>query len=646
MTLIETPNVATDKPEADGFSQMMRDKPEEVLSSYKSRTAKEIVLMAEVWKQGQDNGVARSPEGLLQTFLHHLDGKKVPKAVKLPTENDLSDRAWAALTGLEGGFTSQFSAHPELRAKLISAWPGIFKWCRYFHDQRVKPERDSEKAQSAISTISTTIRGLYIDAELRARIRATVGIVTLCTSLCLHPGAPMSAFIPFSLLHTDTWDDMEEIVAAAGGKPEAVAKALLGRLKITINKSPINVDQACTLVFLLTTLTKFPGHALTFTILADNAAWVVSRMLFLVSQVIDAAPEKMDTYLPCIRGGLTFLRGALVRYDSPRLVSQAIDAGLLQTICVLSPLLKDGDSQSPKQSLRFLLRDVLPKSMMFRSVIKVMKREHKEIDPDDIDETIMRSYLREEWMSWVLLLYLRLTIAKFPKEVRGKAGASCDSVACAKRGQKSEFLRCTGCLYVYYCSKACQKVAWPIHREMCKLKKSSKATGGSPMFSDQDAQFLREVISTDAQIHLPHLRKLAARRFPAEPVENHIICVDYTNPLYPAGTCSLKNIKTYVFPPVSDEAADPANVQAQNAEMIKMVRGNPREYTFIEATFAHGEERLTRNLMMRLNMWLHPAQEQLHSALNWQNNKCKNQDGPTVGLLELFSAMNVRYADL
>jgi hypothetical protein len=76
------------------------------------------------------------------------------------------------------------------------------------------------------------------------------------------------------------------------------------------------------------------------------------------------------------------------------------------------------------------------------------------------------------------------------------------------------------------------------------------------------------------------------------------------------------------------------------------VRLNPREYTFIEATFAYGQQRLTRNLMLRPNRWVHPPEEKLYSALNWQNNKCENQDGPAEGLLELFLAMNIQCADL
>ncbi|KAJ6552836.1 hypothetical protein B0H19DRAFT_1030031 [Mycena capillaripes] len=627
--------------------EMMRDNPEQVFASHKSWTAEEILLVTQAWKEKQEIGAAVTHGGMLQTLLHHINGRKVPKTVKPPTVNDLSDRAWSSLAALEGGFVSEFPTNPELRTQLISASPGIFKWCRYFYDQRVSAEKDPGTAEKTISTLSTGILHFYTDATVRATIRATPGIITLCTRLCLHPAASGGPFTLLSLLHADTWDDKNEIVAAAGGKPEVIARILLDRLRLAVNKSLVDGDKTSTLASILTTFISLPNHPLAFAILADTGTWLVARMLFLVSQAMDLSDslEQREKYSPCIRTGITFLRGAMVQYDSPRLVSQAVDAGLLRAICALSPVL-DGDLAESKPSLRFILRDILPKSMMYRSVIKVMKSEHKEIDPDEVNETIMRSYLREEWMSFVVLLYSRITIAKFPKELKVKGNTSCDSVTCSKKGPKSEFRRCSGCLYVYYCSKECQKEAWPIHRDMCRLKKSSIATGGSPMFSEQDAQFLREVISADAHIHHPHLQKLARRKFPNEPQENLIICIDYTNPLYPAGTCSLKNIKTYVFPPVSDEAADPANVRAQNAEMMKRVRQNPREYTFIEATFAYGQQRLARNLMLRPNMLVQPVQKELHSALNWQNNKCENQDGPAEGLLELFLAMNVRYADL
>ncbi|KAJ7859460.1 hypothetical protein B0H14DRAFT_2746429 [Mycena olivaceomarginata] len=484
---------------------------------------------------------------------------------KVPKSRQAARRVGSCLASfdsLAGIFSSDFSLDPTSRTQFISAWPGVFKWCCYFYAQR-RPS-------------APLIIGLYIDTEVRATVRGdnrhhrALHPSVLASSLAdrwLHSALP---------LLSSTWEDIDAVCAVAG-KPETFAKMLLDRLRTTVNQSPLRVDYAFTLTRILTTVIALPGHSLAFAVLADNATWIVARMLFLVSLSIGSSVgEQRETYSNCIRIGITFLRGAMVEYDSPRLVCQAIDAGLLRTICALSRIL-DGDLEESKPVLTHILREILPQSMMYRSVIKVMQGEHKEMDGEVIDKEIMRSYLREEWMAWVLLLHLRGTIAKFPKEVKGRGSVSCDCVTCTKRGKKTELLRCAGCLYVYYCSKTCQKEAWPIHQ----------------------------------------------RKFPNEPVENLIICIDYTNPIYPAGTCSLKNIKTY---------------------MIKMVRRNPREYTFIEATFVYGQQRLTRNLMTRPNMWISPAAK-MASALDWQKNKCENHDEPSVGLLEFLLAVTTS-ADL
>lgn len=95
------------------------------------------------------------------------------------------------------------------------------------------------------------------------------------------------------------------------------------------------------------------------------------------------------------------------------------------------------------------------------------------------------------------------------------------------------------------------------------------------LFYESDAKFFRQLFGSDANVHLPHLRKLAARQFPKEPGENFVICVDYTNPEYPAGTCSLKNIKTYKFQDLEGDPAELENVNRQNAEMIKMYVCSP-----------------------------------------------------------------------
>ncbi|KAF7309335.1 MYND-type domain-containing protein [Mycena indigotica] len=613
------------------FVDAMRDDPAKTISSYETLTAPEITYVVENW---QTNREKISLDTVLRVFLYHLDGKKVPKQNKPPTGsgNDPSDRAWAAIGALHYRWSDDFRTCPALRTQLSTAWVGVFKWCNYLYTQRVgSGQKTMIEAASAITRISLAIRHLLSDGELHAKIRATDGIITLCSRLCLHAAAPLQAFIPLSFLAKFSWDDLDEIVASVGSDHDTVAKIIVERLRRVINTTPFPADVVGVFLLILVGLVAHPQHSLTFFVLLDhNAIWVVTRALDMAAEALQSAnvSDSRLSLLTCVGSALIFLRAGLVELEPPKLVSQSIDAGLLHSICILSVELDKPDvAASLRNDLRAILGTILPQSMMFLSVIKIMKREHRDIDPDLVDLTIGQSYLTREWYTWILLLLNRSQIAKLPKEIKGVRRIGCDNPACGKTGRRKELLRCSGCLYVYYCSKACQKAAWKNHKPMCRLKKDAHATrnqvGFRTLFTEQDARFLRETVSTESHIHFHHLKKLAQRTKPNEPVENHVIGIDYTNPKYPAGTCYLKNIKTYTFPPVDKDALDPANVAAQNEEMINIVRRNPRSYTFIEAVFMHGKDKLTRNFVFRPNIFANGSQFPAEH-LDWQNNRCEN----------------------
>lgn len=130
---------------------------------------------------------------------------------------------------------------------------------------------------------------------------------------------------------------------------------------------------------------------------------------------------------------------------------------------------------------------------------------------------------------------------------------------------------------------------WPNHKRMCKLKNEMNGRNGASLrrastailtsragpdmrlsFLESDAAFFRKLFGADAHAHMPHLRRLAKRDFPREPGEHFVICIDYTDPAHPAGTCSLKNIHTYQFQTLTGREYDTANVDGQNQEMITM----------------------------------------------------------------------------
>ncbi|KAK7031974.1 hypothetical protein R3P38DRAFT_3265884 [Favolaschia claudopus] len=268
------------------------------------------------------------------------------------------------------------------------------------------------------------------------------------------------------------------------------------------------------------------------------------------------------------------------------------------------------------------------RNLVYLSVVKVVDREMNDIDDATLEKGVDGSWLAGDWRSLQEVLTLRRSVAKISKEEKGSSRTLCDSKKCGKMAPKKELQRCGGCLNVFYCSKQCQKEAWPNHRALCRLRTEDRATqtteDRNALFPKADAQFFRELLSTDAGLHLGHMQNLAKREFPREKQgEYFALCLDYTDLRYPTGTCSLKDIRTYTAPPMNGEDEDEEVVVEHNKEMVRMVLRDPKAYTFIEATFAWGERRMSRNFMIRPNIW----DKHVPQMVNFLGKKmCANED--------------------
>ncbi|KAJ7117219.1 hypothetical protein C8R43DRAFT_1137738 [Mycena crocata] len=631
---------------AASFIQGVSDDEENIYESLKGVNSPGIFFMAQCWKTSSRE--LFSGTVLLKLFLYHLDDRKVPKAHLPAIHNDPSERAWASLIGLGEKFVTQFPANPKFRRRLMAGWPGIFKWCQYFYTQRVSPEEVFDRARKNIYVLVDVISDFIRDEQLSKIMVKTDGMIQLCTKLWMHRATPpaISGFVMYSLLSESEWDDMNEVCAAAGEKPDLVAQIAVNRLRTAMDEQPMRPAHVSMLTFTLITISRLAFHRLTQAILNEQAASVVTQMLNLVAKALRGKSGTPDhDYMECINAGFTFLRFALIRNQSPRWVAQAVDAGVLRVICELAPVIDAHMHQFGRDYARHIVRESIPKHLVYLSVVKVVDRELSELDDAAVENGVGQSWLREDLASLVHVAALRSRVADLPKSGKGGAHTACESVACGKFGSRKELQRCTGCLHVYYCSKKCQKDAWPNHRAICKVKtalrESDSKEQGRRMFARTDVEFFRELFSTDAHRHLPHLHRLAKRQYPTETRGEHFaICIDYTNLQYPTGTCSLKDIRTYEFPPLTGEELDPENVVAQNNELINMVRRNPKGYTFIEAKFVWGEQILTRNFMIRPNIWQSPGTE----MMNWHGKKmCEHEkaEANAAGFIEQFLGLNL-----
>ncbi|KAJ7117217.1 hypothetical protein C8R43DRAFT_1242166 [Mycena crocata] len=437
---------------AASFTQGVSDDEENIYESLKGVNSPGIFFMAQCWKTSSRE--LFSGTVLLKLFLYHLDDRKVPKAHLPAIHNDPSERAWASLIGLGEKFVAQFPVNPDFRTRLMAGWPGIFKWCQYFYTQRVSPEEDFDRAWKNIYVLVDVISDFIRDEQLSKIMVTTEGMLQLCTTLWMHRAAPptISGFIMYSLLNDSEWDDLNEVCAAAGEKPDLVAQIAVNRLRTAMDEQPMRPAHVSTLTFTLITISRLAFHRLTQAILNEQAASVVTQMLNLVAKALRGKSGTPDhDYMECINAGFTFLRFALIRNRSPRWVAQAVDAGVLRVICELAPVIDANMHQFGRDYVRHIVRESIPKHLVYLSVVKVVDRELSELDDAAVENGVGQSWLREDWLSLVHVAAIRSRVADLPKSVNGGAHTACESVACGKFGSRKELQRCTGCLHVYYC---------------------------------------------------------------------------------------------------------------------------------------------------------------------------------------------------
>lgn len=369
------------------------------------------------------------PDTLVKIFLWHLSSDKVPSKPTPSVENDSSERAWACLLGLgHPKFTVALGDNADWQRRILKSWPGIFKWAKFIFNQRVTPESDSQDAKEVLSVLAYLICCFSTIPKLAVELRKTGGLIDLLTRLWVHKHAETyHASSALYLMLNGCMAKELDVVCNAGGGPQEVAKLALSRLKKAINTPSPSAIHISTHTYVLNNLGRLPRHPLTACVLSEHAAWNVTRMLVIISKLIGSS-LKPERYLQeCVYAGFAFLRYGFIRDDSYKWVCQSLDAGLLPVIIELSLVVENIDHHHPKECLRHILRETLPKHMIYKSVIKVMKREMEDVDAEMVDRRVRKSYLKEDWMSLLLLTELRSNVAQLPKSLR-PGGVACDNI--------------------------------------------------------------------------------------------------------------------------------------------------------------------------------------------------------------------------
>ncbi|KAJ6586006.1 hypothetical protein B0H19DRAFT_1228164 [Mycena capillaripes] len=236
-----------------------------------------------------------------------------------------------------------------------------------------------------------------------------------------------------------------------------------------------------------------------------------------------------------LRGLLSALVDHLCSFPRHRWITESLRAGLLHAVftCATGPHLEEIWT-----SLEDILRDILPASTVYHSVLLQLRVSFAEMRDRDDAATFSDAGLFKLWESFVGLVDMRLRVADEYHAGTLTSMKACENLKCAKICHKHELKRCSGCLITFYCSRVCQTNDWRHggHRQTCgDLSVRRKQVAEYSHVCVSDRSFLRALVHHEyttrweeiARLHLSFMHKNAGE-------------VPYTIFHFTAGSCEIE----------------------------------------------------------------------------------------------------------
>ncbi|KAJ7153320.1 hypothetical protein C8R46DRAFT_474392 [Mycena filopes] len=202
---------------------------------------------------------------------------------------------------------------------------------------------------------------------------------------------------------------------------------------------------------------------------------------------------------------LTFAFNLVIHYAGapPGLawVSELLKSGSLRAFALAVATHQGHDPLD--QQLRAYIDVLLTPYMVYRSILLLMPRCLSEAEEFTKSNGFKASGIFPQWQAFYNLVQARLTFLQSSDAAPTAAVKSCDNIECFKILFKSELSRCSTCLDLYYCSRACQSADWRAgHREACgKFSTLRRLPGMFLTVHDQPLSRLKHICRRRAAIH-------------------------------------------------------------------------------------------------------------------------------------------------
>lgn len=303
---------------------------------------------------------------------------------------------------------------PTFISNFRDAWKGVWAWLEFLHTHCVLRHEYGETIMlQALRIIPfiITIFAFNPEGYLRSSISRTPGVFRVLVPHWLQEGvdstqdlANIEAEFNFSsalssLLQGEEGQDatvLANVVDAADGGADAIAKVAVNHLRIVITKSPPDIHAILFRLFLVSVFSTTVCPPLRSAMLLNESLSIIIDTM----NVMTAQPAEFFThsiFTPLATFTFRTLVIALESSNGPLWIAQALDAGLLPAVLQLGLRLAQSDidsvrAKTPPQKVF----NIVQQHFVYRSVLRRLPKALKKIDRGDIDGRLTGP-IRDGW---------------------------------------------------------------------------------------------------------------------------------------------------------------------------------------------------------------------------------------------------------
>ncbi|KAL5525743.1 hypothetical protein ACEPAG_7080 [Sanghuangporus baumii] len=310
---------------------------------------------------------------------------------------------------------------------------------------------------------------------------------------------------------------LDELLAAAGGKPDTVLKPILD-VESESDKHPV-LDALHICNELLGRFIGLRSHPLARCLERIGTA-AVSRGLRILTE-LSLDKQKSDKFGDVFGLCICIFAVFSSPEDGKAWLLEALRYRIFPSIAISCSQL----AKAPEVRLsvmKSLLSQNLPAHLADPAILFACENALSTLSVEH-QEQIMGSVFASAWKSFVnrffdlFVFYCYFEIAGYHKGC-----FKCGNIASDDR--KITLRRCVACRNVEYCSKECQMSDWKDHKRDCKSLKDKKS-GPLPRWAIP--LFKRRLAAFDVRRHLPGIRDRMAQKYPCFPLQCAVISLHY-----------------------------------------------------------------------------------------------------------------------